>query len=390
MAAEPFTIAIPEEALEDLRTRLRQTRWATDFGNDDWRYGANEEYLHEFVDYWLNNYDWREQEKKMNSFANFRTEIDGVPIHFIHEKGKGPNPTPLILTHGWPWTFWDLNEVIRPLTDPASFGGDPEDAFDVIVPSLPGFGFSTPLRKTGVQPVQTADLWLKLMRDVLEYDQFGAQGGDWGAFVTAQLGHKYPEHLMGIHMTLPWLLGEGGFMPASADDYGPGEEDWFEQMNTRMQSAASHVAVHSNDPQTLAYAMNDSPVGLAAWLIERRRNWSDCDGDIEKSFTKEHLINTVMIYWLTESFSTTVRYYWENARAPWTASHDRKPTIETPTAIAVFPRELILVPRKLAEERTNLQRWTLMPSGGHFAPAEEPELVVEDLRAFFRTIKSAD
>jgi pimeloyl-ACP methyl ester carboxylesterase len=294
---------------------------------------------------------------------------------------------PLILTHGWPWTFWDFERVIRPLADPGAFGGDPADAFDVVVPSLPGFGFSSPLGVTGIGPFQTADLWVRLMRDVLGYDRFAAQGGDWGAIVTAQLGHAHADSLLGVHLSLPALLG-GVLGRLKAEDYGPGEEGWYEQMQTRMaQTAASHLAVHRLDPQTLAWACHDSPVGLAAWILERRRNWSDCDGDVERRFSKDDLLTTMSIYWFTETFVSSVRYYREALLAGWRPAHDRRPRIEAPTAIAVFPRELILVPRSVAAQESDLRRWTVMPSGGHFAPAEEPELLVEDIRASFRPLR---
>src|SRR5260221_2373884 len=224
MQKEPFTIAIPEEALTDLRERLTKVRWPLDFANEQWQYGTNLGYLKELVDYWLHKYDWRAQERAMNAFSHYKTTIDGVPIHFIHEPGKGPNPTPLILSHGWPWTFWDLAKVIRPLADPAAFGGDPADAFDVVVPSLPGFCFSSPLTKPGINWWRTADLWVTLMRDVLGYSKFAAEGGDWGAFVTQQLGHKYPQHLIGVYLTLaiPMDFFSGGGFKES--DYGPDEQ----------------------------------------------------------------------------------------------------------------------------------------------------------------------
>ena len=224
MDAKPFTIAIPDATLTDLQERLRRTRYPIDFANENWAYGTNRAYLEEVVAYWRDHYDWRKHEAEMNRFAHYRTTIDGIPIHFIHERGKGPKPIPLILSHGWPWTFWDLQKVIRPLADPAAFGGDPADAFDVVVPSLPGFGFSTPLTTPGINWWRTADLWVTLMRDVLGYPKFAAEGGDWGAFVTQQLGHKYPQHLIAIYLTLaiPMDFFSGGGLKES--DYAPDEQ----------------------------------------------------------------------------------------------------------------------------------------------------------------------
>jgi pimeloyl-ACP methyl ester carboxylesterase len=323
----------------------------------------------------------------MNRFAHYRAAIDGIPIHFIHERGKGPKPIPLILSHGWPWTFWDLHKVIRPLADPAAFGGDPADAFDVVVPSLPGFGFSTPLTTPEINWWRTADLWVTLMRDVLGYPKFAAEGGDWGAFVTQQLGHKYPQHMIAIYLTLaiPMDFFSGGGLKES--DYAPDEQAALARTREARPSIISHVAVQTRDPQTLAYGMHDSPVALLAWMLERRRAWSDCGGDIERRYPKDDLLTHIMIYWVTESFVTSVRYYYEARQHPWKALHDRHPVVEAPTGIGVFPRELLIPPRKWAEQYFNLKRWTPMTAGGHFAPSEEPEQLVQDLRAFYRAYR---
>jgi pimeloyl-ACP methyl ester carboxylesterase len=385
--AEPFTIDIPQSALDDLQWRLEHTRWPADFDNDDWRYGTNKEWLQELVAYWTSGYDWRAQEAAMNRFDHFKVTLDDVPVHFIHKKGVGPHPIPLILTHGWPWTFWDFEHTIDALADPGAHGGDPADAFDVVVPSLPGYGFSSPLLKSGVTNVSTAGTWVRLMREVLGYDRFGAHGGDWGAGVTAQLGHEYAEHIIGAHLSLPVLLRVMPGAGIGPEDYGPGEEGWYDRTISRMESTQSHLAVQKNDPQTLAYALNDSPVGLAAWILERRRAWSDNDGDVFTALSRDFLITNVMIYWLTESFGTTARYYYESFRLKNRLAHDRIPTIEAPTGIAVFPKDLIFVPRTVAEKYTNLKQWTIMPKGGHFAAAEQPALLVDDIRSLFRQLR---
>lgn len=384
---EPFIIRIPDEVLTDLRDRLARTRWPDDFANDGWEYGTNGAYLKELVAYWLERYDWRQHEREMNAFAHYKTTIDDIPIHFIHEPGKGPKPMPLILSHGWPWTFWDLRKVIRPLADPAAFGGDPADAFDVVVPSLPGYGFSTPLTVPGINYWRTADLWVKLMQDVLGYQKFGAQGGDWGAILSAQLGHKYADRLIGIHIHLMVPLGffTEGLPPAS--EYGPEEQGWFEKTQHFFEAEAGYFRLQSTKPQTLAFALNDSPVGLAAWLVEKRRTWSDCKGNVETRFTKDDLLNTVMLYWVTQSFGTSARYYYEAAHHVWQPSHNRTPVVEAPTGCAVFLQEVALMPRRWAERYYNLKRWTIMPSGGHFAAMEEPERLIADLRAFFRPLR---
>lgn len=387
MNKTPFEINIEDAVLVDLHERLCKTRYPDDLDNDDWRYGTNISYLKELVNYWISDYDWRAVEKEINAYTNYLCEIDGVPIHFIYEPGKGPNPIPLILSHGWPWTFWDFKKVIGPLSDPASFGGDPADAFDVILPSLPGFGFSTPLRKTGINFWRTADLWQKLMRDVLAYDRYAAQGGDWGSIISAQLGHKYPEHLIGVHLSLSFPLDFFVKGLPTEDEYADDEKHNFHHTQIRMEHATSHVAVQCTDPQTLASALHDSPAGLLSWILERRRNWSDCKGEVERAFSREDLITTAMIYWVTNSFVTSARFYWESAHHLWTPEHDRLPVVEAPTAIALFPQELCLMPRSFMQSYYNLKQLHTMPRGGHFAPSEQPELLVNDVRKFFRTLR---
>jgi pimeloyl-ACP methyl ester carboxylesterase len=387
MQKESFRVAVPESTLQDLRDRLSHVRWPIDFANDDWAYGTNRNYLERLVKYWRNEYDWRKHEQEINTFSHYKVTIDDIPVHFIHEPGKGPKPIPLILSHGWPWTFWDLHKVIRPLADPAAFGGDANDSFDVVVPSLPGFCFSTPLMKPGINWLRTADLWVLLMREVLGYKQFAAEGGDWGALVTEQLGHKYPQHMIGIYLALsiPMDFFSGGGLRDS--DYGPDEQAALARTREAAPHIVSHVAVQTRDPQTLAYGMHDSPTALCAWILERRRNWSDCGGDVERRFSKDELLTHIMLYWVTDSFVTSVRYYYEARNQSWTPAHTRTPVVEAPTALGVFPRELLIPPRKWAERYFNLKRWTPMTAGGHFAPSEEPNQLVTDIRAFYRSFR---
>jgi pimeloyl-ACP methyl ester carboxylesterase len=382
----PFEIRIAQPALDDLTDRLRRTRFADDFGNDDWSFGVPRAYLEELVAYWRDDFDWRAQESSMNLHEHRRVDIDGMPIHFVHARGRGPDPVPLVLTHGWPWTFWDYERLIGPLSDPAAHGGDPADSFDVVVPSLPGTAFSSPLRTPGVGIPQIADLWYRLMHDVLGYERFAAGGGDSGAFVSARLGHSHAEALIGVHLNFPATATMEALLDIRADDYEADEREWLASAADD-RGTAGHMAVHIEGPQTLAWPMNDSPAGLAAWMTERRRNWSDCDGDLEQRFTKDQLLTGISMYWLTQTFHTSVRVYAESFRAPWPLVHDRQPAIEAPTAVAVFPRELVRVPRRFMERQANLVRWTVMPRGGHFAPAEEPELMVADLRESFRPLR---
>jgi len=386
MQAERFEIHVPATQLDDLRARLERFRTTPDFANTDWRYGVEGDYLARLVDYWLRDYDWRAEEAAMNRFEHYRVHIDGIPIHYLRRPGTGPAPMPIILTHGWPWTFWDYRYVIEPLADPAAHGGDPADAFDVIVPSLPGFGFSSPLTTPGVNWMRTADLWVTLMREVLGYPRFAAAGGDWGAFVTAQLGHKYASCLYGVHKTFPAIPGLD-YATVDENHYAPEEKPLYAQRLAKASTIASHFVVHGTDPQTLAYALNDSPAGLAAWIIERRRAWSDCDGDVERAFTRDHLLTTCSLYWLTGTIGTSMRYYWEAAHAPWKPAHERSPTIEAPTAMAILPKDVFPLPRQTVERYANLQQWTVLERGGHFGPAEAPDLVAADIQRFFRRFR---
>jgi len=396
---EDFTIAIPQESLDDLQHRLRNTRWPAGLADDGWRFGTDTGYLRGLVDHWQHEYDWRAHERAMNAWPHFRAQVPGpdgveIPIHFVHARGKGPNPLPLVVTHGWPWTFWDLKDVIGPLTDPAAYGGDPADSFDVVVPSLPGYCFSTPLPVPFLTTAQVADLWVELMHGLgygVDGGRFCAQGGDWGAIVTIEMGHAHAAALHGIAVTMPSFPGASRG-PHAAEDLLPGEEGYADLTARRVKTAASHVAVMGTDPQTLAHALHDSPVGLLSWLVERRRAWSDCeqaDGtrDIEQRFSKDDLCTLASLYWHTGCFWSTERMYYGRVNVPWRPRHDRTPTVEAPTAMAVFPGDLIFVPRRVAERVANIQRWERMPSGGHFAPAEEPHLVVHEVREFFRQFR---
>ena len=381
----PFAIDIPDADLDDLRVRLTRTRLADDFANETWAYGVERSWLADLLEYWRDGFDWRAVEADMNRFDHFRTDVDGTRVHYLRVAGTGPRPLPLVLTHGWPWTFWDFRKVIEPLADPGRFGGDPADAFDVVVPSLPGYGFSSPLRHA-VDPARIADLWVALMRDVLGYGRFAAQGGDWGAAVTAHLGHAHADDLVGVHLSMPWLI-EARATRFTAADFAPDETAAYERMRSKRRLIDSHLRVHTRDPQTLAYALNDSPAGLAAWIAQKRRDWSECGGVVERRFSHDDLLTTISLYWFTQTFHTSARLYADTFRSPTRLAHDRTPAIEAPTAMALFPEDVVVVPRAAAAGNANLVRWTEMPRGGHFAPMEEPELLVDDVRAFFRDLR---
>ena len=385
MQPEPFEIHISDDVLDDLHRRLDTTRWPDELPETGWDYGSNMDYMKELVDYWRNDFDWRAQECLINSFSHFKAPVGGLGIHFIHERGQGPNPMPLVITHGWPGTFFEMHKIIPLLVDPASHGGDPGDSFDVVAPSLPGFGFSDHATERGMEVSKTAALWDELMTRVLGYPRFAAHGGDIGAGVTSRLGHGHADRLTGIHLTsitrpAPYL-GEGSRVLSDAEKTHMREREQWQN------AEGGYAHIQGTKPQTLAYGLNDSPVGLAAWIVEKYRSWSDCEGDVERRFSKDELLTTVTIYWATESISSSTRMYKENQRHTWTMARDEK--IDVPTGVAAFPVEISRPPREWAERSYDLQRWTPMPRGGHFAALEEPQLLAEDIRAFFRPLRNA-
>ena len=383
MAVESFRIAVPDEALQDLKERLQRTRFSGEIPGSDWDYGTNLAYLKELVDYWINHFDWRAQERLINGFSHFKAPVDGQGVHFIHEKGQGPNPLPLIITHGWPGSFFEMYKVIPRLSNPAAHGGDPADAFDVVAPSMPGYGFSDHTTQRGMDVLSVGDVMAKLMTDVLGYPRFGAQGGDWGASVTAKLGYSYPDNVVGIHSTS--VTRPTPYLGAGARPLTEAEQGLLQQREDWLAAEGGYSHIQGTKPQTLSYGLNDSPAGLAAWIVEKYRTWSDCGGDVERKFTKDELLTTITIYWVTETINSSTRLYYETLRKPWNlAEGDR---IEVPCGIAVFPAEISRPPREWAERSYNVQQWTVMPSGGHFAALEEPELLVEDIRSFFRPLR---
>ncbi|GAA1516909.1 epoxide hydrolase family protein [Nocardioides humi] len=380
----PYVVEVPDGVLDDLRGRLERARLDQTFPAGDWTYGTDHRYLADLLEYWREGYDWRVHERAINAFDHFRESIDGVLVHFVAQPGVGPEPLPLVMSHGWPWTFWDLRRVIGPLSDPAAYGGDPADAFDVVVPSLPGYGFSTPLTADGVNFWRTADLWHQLMTERLGVGRYAAQGGDWGAFVSAQLGHKYPDHVVGLHLhLLPWL--EPGPMPGT--DYPPEEQRWAERLLRHQLWGSGYSMQQFTRPATIGHALVDSPVALASWLVEKRQAWADNDGDIEAVFSKDDLCTMLTIYWVTASGGSAARYYTETRRNPWRPTSEVSPRVPVPTGVAVFPEELFKPSRSWAEGYFDLRRYAEMPRGGHFAPAEEPELLVAEIREFFRPLR---
>jgi pimeloyl-ACP methyl ester carboxylesterase len=398
-----FVVSIPQETIDDLKTRLRGTRWPADIDEKDDYYGTSQAYLKDLVDYWLNEFDWREAERQLNQWDNYRVTVDGSPIHFIRQGGTGPAPIPLIMSHGWPWSYREWAKVIGPLTDPAAYGGDPADAFTVIVPSLSGFAFSTPTGRPDMNFWKMAELWHQLMTEHLGYQKYAAAGSDYGALVTSQLGHKYASELYGIwlshriHLDIfqgdrPWDITGGAIVPEGIP--APLQHD----IVAMQQRFASHVAVHILDNQNLAYGLADSPVGMLSWILRRWTKWSESGGDVESVFPRDHLLTNATIWWATNSITSSIRSYANANRYPWTPSHDRTPIIEAPAGITFLGYEnppgvptSQVVQRFLDNPREkpwyNPVYLKAHEHGGHFTPWENPQAVIEDIRATFRPLR---
>lgn len=383
MAIRNFTINVPELVLADLARRLDSTRWPDSLEDAGWDYGSSLAYMKSLVDYWRNGYDWRRQEVALNRLPQYRIALDGFHIHFVHVRGKGPSPMPLIITHGWPGSFAEMVKLIPRLTDPVACGGKAEDAFHVVVPSLPGYGFSDRPQQRGMEPTRIAALWSRLM-DELGYKRFAAQGGDWGAVISMALGLNHAERMIGIHLNYiagRFLLG-GTLNPQRTD---PVVNSYLAEIRGWWDREGGYSHIQSTKPQTLGYGLNDSPVGLAAWIIEKFRTWSDCAGEVERVFTPDELLTNVMIYWVTETINSSTRLYFESRERPLSLSPENR--VNPPVAVALFPQEIAMPPRALAERGLNITRWTVMPKGGHFAAMEEPDLLAEDIREFLRPLR---
>ena len=372
----PFTINTPEEQLTDLRNRINNTRWAEEECVNDWSQGIPLTYVREIADYWANQYDWRKSEQHLNTFDHFQTNIDGLDIHFIHQKSPHPDAYPLIITHGWPGSIVEFHKVIQPLVDPTKHGGKAEDAFHVVCPSLPGYGFSGKPSQSGWGVEKIAETWDQLMVR-LGYENYGAQGGDWGAAVTTQIGRNM-GHCDAIHINMPI----GRPTPESLQDPTDEEKSALEGLTYYQEWDSGYSKQQSTRPQTLGYGLVDSPVGQMAWIIEKFWSWMDCDGHPENTLTRDELLDNVMLYWLTASGASSARLYWESF-----GSFGGGDKVELPTGVASFPKEIIRSPRRWCEESYNITHWTTMPKGGHFGAFEQPELFINDLRIFFKTIR---
>lgn len=380
---EPFLQRTAPAALEDLRTRLRATRWPDAPEDAGWSLGTDLDQLRDLVAHWAERFDWPAQEAALARLPRFRVPLGGLGIHFVHAKAVAPaGPVlPLVLSHGWPDSFWRYSKVIPLLTDPEAHGADPADAFDVVVPDMPGFGYSDRPAGRPLDSIAVAGLWAELMT-VLGYERFGAAGGDVGSHVSRYLALDHPDRVVAVHRTdggLPVFTGD----PA---DLTPEERTWMEDVAAWGGTEGAYAAIHRTKPQTAAFGLNDSPAGLAAWIVEKLRAWSDCGGDVERSFTKDEILTNITLYWLTGTIGSSMRMYSANAAIP-PAQLARR--VEVPSGFSIFAGDIVRPPRAWLERTTHMVRMTEPPRGGHFAAFEEPEIYAEELRAFFRPYRAA-
>ena len=379
---QPFTLAVPEAAIADLRERLARTRFPDQAPGPAWDYGTDVDYLHDLVGYWHDTFDWRAQEARLNAFPQYKVRLHDIDLHFLRVEGKGPAPCPLLLSHGWPGSVFEFLDIIPRLTDPARFGDDPADAFTVIAPSLPGYGlsFAPGQKRFSVEAIATC--FADLMTDVLGYRRYAAQGGDWGSFITSRLGCDHPDRLIGIHLNLMPLRRD----PAMVANPNPEEKKYLQELTVFLKEETGYQWIQGTRPQTLAFALTDSPAGLAAWIVEKFRRWSDCGGDVETVFTKDALLGNISFYWFTGAIGSSFWPYYARMHGPWPIPDGG---IAVPTGYAEFPREILSPPRSLAARTySDIRRWTVMPRGGHFAAMEQPEALAAELRAFFRPLRS--
>ena len=376
---ESFTIDIPEQTLNAVRARVAAYPWHEMPDDGGWKYGTNLDYMKELAAYWVDEFDWRKQEAAINRLPQFRANVEGIDLHFIHEIGSGPSPTPLIISHGWPGSVVEFMQIIEPLAHPERFGGKLEDAFTIVAPSLPGFGFSgRPPRPYG--PRKMASLFNALMTDVLGYDRYIAQGGDWGGAISSWLGFEHAA-CRAIHINILTMRHPDG--PQGAEELA-----WAERFAREQEMEQGYRTQQATKPQTLSYAMMDSPVGVAAWIVEKFNSWSDTDGDdVESAHSKDELLTNIMIYVVTRTFNSASWIYYGRREEGGRIISPEGKRVEVPTACALFPKELLAwPPRSYVERIYNVRHWTEMPRGGHFAAMEEPQLLIDDVQSFVRSL----
>jgi microsomal epoxide hydrolase len=381
-APKPFRIDVPEVAIADLRARLERVRWPDEPPLESWSTGTSLGYMKVLSEYWRSGFDWRAWEAKLNGFRQFSVPLDGIDLHFIHEEGRGPDPMPLLLSHGWPGSVFEFHKLLPMLTDPARFGGNAADAFTVVAPSLPGYtlSFAPGQKRFSIEDI--AACFAALMTDVLGYERFAAQGGDWGGFVSSVLGHRYAERVIGIHLNLLAVRRD----PKMLAHPTPGEKSFLAELNHWLKEETGYQAIQGTKPQTLAYGLSDSPAGLAAWIVEKFRSWSDCGGDAEGAVSRDEMLANISLYWFTGAIGSSFWPYYARLHGPWPIPEGE--TVGVPTGYAAFPKEIVRPPRSVAEKTyTDIRRWSVMPKGGHFAALEQPEALAQEIREFFRPLR---
>ena len=377
----PFTLHVDDDAIADLRQRLARARFPDQAPGEPWAYGSDVGYLRELVAYWQTTFDWRAQEARLNAFAQFKVPLEGIDVHFLHVEGNGPAPMPLLLSHGWPGSVFEFVDILPRLTDPARFGGDPRDAFTVVAPSLPGYGLSFSPGQQRFAIERVADCFAALMTEVLGYPRFAAQGGDWGAFVTSRLGHAHADKLVGIHLNLLTVPRDPKLLASGTAD----EQAYLAELKHWLDEESGYQWIQGTRPQTLAFGLTDSPAGLAAWIVEKFRAWSDCGGDVERVFSKDELLADIALYWFTGAIGSSFWPYYARRHGPWPIPQRG---VAVPMGYAEFPREILHPPRSVAATMyTDIRRWTQMPAGGHFAAMEQPEALAREIVEFFRPLR---
>jgi microsomal epoxide hydrolase len=380
---QPFRLHVPDAAIADLRERLARTRFPDQAPGAPWAYGTDVGYLKTLVEHWRDRFDWRAQEDRLNAWPQFEVPLHGIDVHFLHVEGRGPAPCPLLLSHGWPGSVFEFLELIPRLTDPARFGGDPADAFTVVAPSLPGYGLSFAPGQPRFSLEQIADCFAELMSGVLGYRRFAAQGGDWGAFVTSRLGAVHADKLLGIHLNLLAVRRDASLVANPSAE----EERYLADLAAWLKEETGYQWIQGTRPQTLAFGLSDSPAGLAAWIVEKFRAWSDCGGDVESVFERDQLLANISLYWFTGAIGSSFWPYYARMHGPWPVPDGG---VGVPMGLAEFPKEILHPPRSVAARvYTDIRRWTTLPRGGHFAAMEQPEALAREIVEFFRPLRAA-
>jgi pimeloyl-ACP methyl ester carboxylesterase len=378
----PFQVRVDDDVLRDLAQRLERVRWPDEVPDNRWQYGTDLGYLRSLVEYWKSGYDWRRHEAELNRFPQFKVGLSGIDVHYIHAQGKGPKPMPLLLSHGWPGSVYEFHKILPMLTDPAAHGGDPADSFTVVAPSLPGYTFSFAPNQQRFSLEMIADTFAELMSGVLGYRKFAAQGGDWGAFVTSRLGYAHADKLHGIHVNLLAVRRD----PKMLENPTPAERKFLDELNVFLKEETGYQWIQGTRPQTLAYGLTDSPVGLAAWLVEKFQRWTDCNGNPENALTRDEMLTDIMLYWVTGAIGSTFWPYYARMHGPWPIPDGER--VKVPMGYIEFPKEILRPPRSVAERMyADIRRWTVAERGGHFAALEQPQVLAREIREFFRPFR---